>query len=340
VAGRRADLEVIPTLAVSDLTVRFRTPHATVHAVNGVSFTLDRGRTAAIVGESGSGKSVTCLSLIRLLPRSAQVTGSVRLDGQELLTLGESDIRRIRGKDIGLVYQDPMAALNPVRTIGAQVCEPLRLHLGLSKRAARERAAELLATVGIPAPARQLGSYPHEFSGGMRQRVVIAMAIACEPRVLLADEPTTALDVSVQAQILELLKKLTTEMSISLILISHDLSVVAGLADDVMVMYGGYLVEHGEALGVFEQPRHPYTAGLLASIPDMAPDPEAELIGIPGQPPDMRALPSGCVFRPRCTHAFAACEERPALQDRGPAHRAACWLGPEVSLDRTGRGAA
>jgi oligopeptide/dipeptide ABC transporter ATP-binding protein len=174
----------------------------------------------------------------------------------------------------------------------------------------------------------------------MRQRVVIAMAIACEPRVLLADEPTTALDVSVQAQILELLKKLTTEMAISLILISHDLSVVAGLADDVMVMYGGYLVEHGEALGVFEQPRHPYTAGLLASIPDMAPDPEAELIGIPGQPPDMRALPSGCVFRPRCPHAFAACEERPALQDRGPAHRAACWLGPEVSLDRTGRGAA
>jgi oligopeptide/dipeptide ABC transporter ATP-binding protein len=331
---------VTATLAVSDLTVRFRTQRATVHAVNGVSFTVDRGRTVAIVGESGSGKSVTCLSLLGLLPRSAQVSGSVQLEGRDLLTLGPTDIRRVRGKEIGLVYQDPMAALNPVRTIGAQVCEPLRLHLGLSRRAARARAVELLGTVGIPAPARQLRSYPHEFSGGMRQRVVIAMAIACEPRLLLADEPTTALDVSVQAQILELLKKLTTEMGISLVLVSHDLSVVAGLADDVLVMYGGYLVEQGDALGMFEHPGHPYTAGLLASIPDMAPDPEAELAGIPGQPPDGRSVPAGCVFRPRCPHAFGACEQRPPWQDRGPAHRAACWLGPEVNLDQTGRGAA
>jgi oligopeptide/dipeptide ABC transporter ATP-binding protein len=329
------------TLAVSDLTVRFQTEEATVHAVNGVSFSVDPGRTVAIVGESGSGKSVTCLSLLRLLPRSAQVSGSVQLDGRELLTVSEGEIRRVRGQGIGLVYQDPMAALNPVRTIGAQVCEPLRLHLGMSRRAARARAEELLATVGIPSPQRLLGSYPHEFSGGMRQRVVIAMAIACEPRLLLADEPTTALDVSVQAQILELLKQLTGQLGISLVLVSHDLSVVAGLADDVLVMYGGYLVEQGQATQIFERPAHPYTAGLLASIPDTAPDPDAELIGIPGQPPDMRAVPAGCVFAPRCPHAFDACEQRPALSERGQAHRVACWLGPEVSLaDRTGSGAA
>jgi oligopeptide/dipeptide ABC transporter ATP-binding protein len=288
------------TLAVRDLSVRFTVEHATVHAVNGVSFSVQRGQTVAIVGESGSGKSVTCLSLLRLLPRSAQVAGSVQLEGRELLTLSETDIRKVRGRGIGLVYQDPMAALNPVRTIGAQVAEPLRLHLGLSRRAAAERAAELLATIGIPAPRQQLKAYPHEFSGGMRQRVVIAMAIACEPKVLLADEPTTALDVSVQAQILELLKRLTTELGISLVLVSHDLSVVAGLADDVLVMYGGFQAEQGDALQIFEHPAHPYTAGLLASIPDTAPDPDAALVGIPGQPPDMRAVPAGCVFAPRC----------------------------------------
>ena len=335
-----------PTLEVTDLNVRFAIGHGGaddggVHAVNGVSFAVERGQTVAIVGESGSGKSVTCLSLLRLLPRNARVTGSVRLEGQELLSLSETDIRRIRGRGIGLVYQDPMAALNPVRTIGAQVAEPLRLHLGLSRRAAAERAAELLGTVGIPSPRQQLKAYPHEFSGGMRQRVVIAMAIACEPKVLLADEPTTALDVSVQAQILELLKNLTTELGISLVLVSHDLSVVAGLADDVLVMYGGFLAEQGDALEIFERPAHPYTAGLLASIPDTAPDPDAELVGIAGQPPDMREVPPGCVFAPRCGYAFDPCGQRPPLEQRGPAHRAACWLGPEVNLgERIGRGAA
>jgi oligopeptide/dipeptide ABC transporter ATP-binding protein len=312
-----------------------------VHAVNGVSFSVGRGQTVAIVGESGSGKSVTCLSLLRLLPRSARVTGSVQLEGRELLTLSEAEIRKIRGSGIGLVYQDPMAALNPVRTIGAQVAEPLRLHLGLSRKAAAERAAELLATVGIPSPRQQLRAYPHEFSGGMRQRVVIAMAIACQPKVLLADEPTTALDVSVQAQILELLKNLTTELGISLILVSHDLSVVAGLADDVLVMYGGYLAEQGDAVQVFEHPAHPYTAGLLASIPDTAPDPDAPLTGIAGQPPDMRTMPAGCAFAPRCPHAFERCAQRPPLEERGPSHRAACWLGPEVNVgERVGLGAA
>jgi peptide/nickel transport system ATP-binding protein/oligopeptide transport system ATP-binding protein len=329
------------TLTVTDLNVRFSTEHATVHAVNGVSFSVERGQTVAIVGESGSGKSVTCLSLLRLLPRSAQVTGSVQLDGRELLTLSEQEIRKVRGRGIGLVYQDPMAALNPVRTIGAQVAEPLRLHLGLGRREAAERAADLLGTVGIPAPRQQLKAYPHEFSGGMRQRVVIAMAVACQPQVLLADEPTTALDVSVQAQILELLKNLTAELGISLILVSHDLSVVAGLADDVLVMYGGFLAEQGDAVRVFEQPAHPYTAGLLASIPDTAPDPDAPLIGIAGQPPDGRSVPVGCVFQPRCPHAFERCGQRPPLEDRGPSHRAACWLGPEVNLgERLGSGAA
>ena len=329
------------TLTVTDLSVRFEVEHATVHAVNGVSFAVQRGQTVAIVGESGSGKSVTCLSVLRLLPRSARVTGSVQLDGRELLTLSEPEIRKVRGQGIGLVYQDPMAALNPVRTIGAQVAEPLRLHLGLSRRAAAERAAELLGTVGIPSPRQQLRAYPHEFSGGMRQRVVIAMAIACEPRVLLADEPTTALDVSVQAQILELLKNLTTELGISLVLVSHDMSVVAGLADDVLVMYGGYLAEQGDAVQVFEHPAHPYTAGLLASIPDTAPDPDAPLTGIAGQPPDMRTMPAGCVFAPRCPHAFGRCAQQPPLEDRGPSHRAACWLGPEVNVgERVGLGAA
>jgi oligopeptide/dipeptide ABC transporter ATP-binding protein len=329
------------TLAVRDLTVAFRSERSVTHAVNGVSFSLERGKTLAIVGESGSGKSVTCLSLLGLLPRSAQVSGSVELDGRDLLTLSPAELRKVRGRGIGLVYQDPMAALNPVRTIGAQVSEPLRLHMGLSRRAAATRAAELLATVGISSPERHLRSYPHEFSGGMRQRVVIAMAIACEPKVLLADEPTTALDVSVQAQILELLKKLTSDLGISLVLVSHDLSVVAGLADDVMVMYGGFLAEQGDALQIFEHPAHPYTAGLLASIPDTAEDPAAPLVGIPGQPPDMRSVPEGCVFQPRCPHAFDKCAQRPPIDVRGPSHRAACWLGPEVNVaGRSGRGAA
>jgi oligopeptide/dipeptide ABC transporter ATP-binding protein len=332
---------VTTTLAVRDLTVRFRTGQSVVHAVNGVGFSVDRGQTIAIVGESGSGKSVTCLSVLGLLPSTAEVSGSVRLEGRELLTLREAEARRVRGKDIGLVYQDPMAALNPVRTIGAQVCEPLRLHLGMGRRAARNRAAELLATVGIPSPERQLRSYPHEFSGGMRQRVVIAMAIACEPKVLLADEPTTALDVSIQAQILELLKSLTTELKLSLVLVSHDMSVVAGLADEVLVMYAGLVAEQGDALQVFEHAAHPYTRGLLNSIPDATPDPDAPLLGIPGQPPDMRTVPDGCPFMPRCSYAFDKCAQRPPLDALAGDHSAACWLAGEVDhAEQTRRGTA
>src|ERR1051325_6560596 len=267
-------------LEVTDLRTHFFTREGVVHAVDGVSLAVDAGKTLGLVGEAGCGKSVTALSIMRLLPTPPAriVSGSIRFDGRELTTLSERELEDVRGSQIGMVFQDPMTALNPTLTIGTQITEVLERHLALEGAAARGRAAELLDEVGIARAKERLDDYPHHFSGGMRQRVVIAMAIACEPRLLIADEPTTALDVTVQAQILELLKKLTTEMAISLILISHDLSVVAGLADDVMGMYGGYLVEHGEALGVFEQPRHPYTAGLLASIPDMAPDPEAELV--------------------------------------------------------------
>jgi oligopeptide/dipeptide ABC transporter ATP-binding protein len=329
---------VTSPLVVRDLKVRFHVDHAVVNAVNGVSFSLERGKTLAIVGESGSGKSVTCLSLMRLLPPSAEVSGSVLLDGRDLLTLRDSEVRKVRGKDIALVYQDPMAALNPVRTIGAQIREPLRTHLGLSRRQADARAAELLGLVGIPAPQRQLRSYPHEFSGGMRQRAVIAMALACNPKVLLADEPTTALDVSVQAQILELLKRLSEELGISLVLVSHDMSVVAGLADEIAVMYGGHVVEHGETVQLFDQPAHPYTRGLLASIPDATADPDAPLIGIPGQPPDLRRLDRGCIFRQRCTFTVSTCAEAsPPLEIRHSGQRAACWVDVDTV---TGQGAA
>ena len=330
-AARRPEAVVPSPLVVRDLTVRFHLDHAVVHAVNSVSFSLQRGKTLAIVGESGSGKSVTCLSLMRLLPSSAQVSGSVLLDGRDLLTLREADVRKVRGKDIALVYQDPMAALNPVRTIGAQIREPLRTHLGLSRRAAQARAAELLGMVGIPEPHRQLRSYPHEFSGGMRQRAVIAMALACDPKILLADEPTTALDVSVQAQILELLKRLTEQLGIAMVLVSHDMSVVAGLADEIAVMYGGHVVEHGDTLQLFERPAHPYTRGLLASIPDSADDPDAPLVGIPGQPPDLHRLPQGCIFRPRCAYAVTTCAQTaPPLELRSGGQRAACWVDVEA----------
>lgn len=249
-----------------DLTVRFRTGHGYVDAVKGISLAVNAGRTLGIVGESGSGKSATCLSILGLHPHGTEVGGEIRFAGQDLLRLPEKALRGIRGKDIGLVYQDPMAALNPVRPVGSQLREPLRVHLGMNRRQADERAAELLARVGIASPRQQLKAYPHQFSGGMRQRIVIAMALACEPSLLLADEPTTALDVSVQAQVLDLLRDLSDELGIALVLVSHDLSVVAGLADDVAVMYGGEVVENAPASRIFAHPEHEYTAALLASV--------------------------------------------------------------------------
>ena len=297
-----------------------------MHAVNNVSFSLDRGKVLALVGESGCGKSVTCLSMLRLLPPSASMRGRILLDGEDVLSCSEAKIRRIRGKQVALIYQDPMAALNPVRAIGGQVMEPLRLHLGLSRGAARQRSAELLARVGIPQPERALRAYPHELSGGMMQRVAIAMALAAEPAVLIADEPTTALDVSVQAQILELLKGLTAELGIALLLVSHDMSVVAGLADEVAVMYGGEIVERGDALDLFERAVHPYTIGLLASIPDSVDDPEAPFVAIPGAPPVLTNAPVGCPFKPRCDLAVDQCDQRPPMTEVGPGHVSACWV--------------
>lgn len=312
-------------LTVEDLRVRFHTERGAVYAVNGVTFSLHPGQVLAVVGESGSGKSVTCLSLMRLLPKSAEVSGRILFGDRNLLAMSEPEIRRVRGKEIGLVYQDPMAALNPVRTIGAQIREPLRLHLGQGRQEASRNSLELLSMVGIPSPERQLKAYPHELSGGMRQRVVIAMALACRPQILLADEPTTALDVSVQAQILELLRGLCTDLDISLVLVSHDLSVVAGLADEVAVMYGGFLVERADTVQLFDLPSHPYTLGLLASLPEATSDYEAVLSGIPGSPPDLREVPTGCVFRPRCPYAFEKCLERPTLAIQRGEHPTACW---------------
>jgi oligopeptide/dipeptide ABC transporter ATP-binding protein len=316
-----------PLLELRDLRVRFAVPGGTLSAVNGVDLVVRSGEAVGVVGESGSGKSATCLAILGLHPKGTQVSGSVLFQGRDLVALDDRAMRSVRGKQIGLVYQDPMAALNPVRSIGAQLREPLMLHQGMNRKQANERAAELLARVGIYNPTRQLKAYPHEFSGGMRQRIVIAMAVACQPPLLLADEPTTALDVSVQAQVLDLLAELTRDLGIALVLISHDLSVVSSVADRVAVMYAGRVVEQSAAIPLFEAPRHPYTAALLESIgevEDLAPD--ALLPTIPGAPPDLRALPPGCPFAPRCPRARERCvHEMPPLAADRPDRQVACW---------------
>lgn len=321
-----------PLLELKDLGVRFAVPGGTLSAVNGVDLVVRPGEAVGVVGESGSGKSATCLAVLGLHPKGTQVQGQVLFQGRDLLTLGDRAMRTVRGKQIGLVYQDPMAALNPVRSIGAQLREPLMLHLGMNRKQADDRAAELLTRVGIYNARRQLRAYPHEFSGGMRQRIVIAMAVACQPPLLLADEPTTALDVSVQAQVLDLLAELTRDLGIALVLISHDLSVVSSVADRVAVMYAGRVVEQATTVALFDQPRHPYTAALLESIvgvEELAPD--AELPTIPGTPPDLRRLPAGCPFAPRCPRRRERCDvERPPLAgpplEQDPRDRqAACW---------------
>lgn len=316
-----------PLLELRDLRVRFAVPGGTLSAVNGVDLVVRPGEAVGVVGESGSGKSATCLAILGLHPRTAQVSGSVVFQGRDLLTLSDRAMRSVRGREIGLVYQDPMAALNPVRSIGAQLREPLMLHQGMTRRQANERAAELLAQVGIYNPARQLAAHPHEFSGGMRQRIVIAMAVACRPPLLLADEPTTALDVSVQAQVLDLLAELTRDLGIALVLISHDLSVVSSVADRVAVMYAGQVVERSPAISLFEDPRHPYTAALLDSISEVDDlPPDALLPTIPGSPPDLRALPAGCPFAPRCPRAQEHCvREPPSLTPDLSDRDVACW---------------
>jgi oligopeptide transport system ATP-binding protein len=298
-----------------------------VRAVNTVSLEIEAGETLAIVGESGSGKSVMALSLLGLIPDPGKVDqGSIMFEGQDLLTLNNRSMRSIRGNRIGMVFQEPMSSLNPVVTIGKQVAEPFRLHRGMSKKRALEEATKLLAKVAIPDPANRLNAYPHEFSGGMRQRVMIAMALACGPKLIIADEPTTALDVTVQSQILALLKDLTREMDSALLLITHDLGVVARYADRVAVMYGGRIVETASASDLYRNPSHPYTEGLLASVPRLDEKSGTRLQPINGQPPNLAHLPEGCAFAPRCPHVFDRCRiEHPVLEPVASNHSSACF---------------
>ncbi|BDG62152.1 ABC transporter ATP-binding protein [Caldinitratiruptor microaerophilus] len=314
-------------LEIENLHVTFHTYAGEVQAVRGVDLTLREGESLAIVGESGSGKSVTMLSVMRLLPRNATVTGRIRFAGRDVLALRNSELRRVQGREIGMVFQDPMTSLNPTLTVGLQITESLRYHLGMGKREAEERAIELLKMVGVPAAESRLNQYPHQFSGGMRQRVMIAIALACQPRLLIADEPTTALDVTIQAQIMNLLKELKKKLNMSLILITHDLGIVAGMADRVMVMYGGQVVEQGPVRDIYYNSRHPYTWGLLRSVPRVHASRRERLESIPGSPPNLLAPPSGCPFHPRCRHAMVICEEEaPQLQEVRGEHRSACWL--------------
>jgi oligopeptide transport system ATP-binding protein len=319
----------VPLLSVRDLCVSFKTDDGLVEAVRGVSFDLMRGETLGIVGESGSGKSVTNLALMGLIPRPPGVIGggTAMLEGKDLLTMSTSELMSIRGRRIGMIFQDPMTALNPLMTVGQQLTEVTRRHLGLSATEADRRAAEMLEMVGISSPGARLRDYPHQFSGGMRQRVMIAMALSCEPDVLIADEPTTALDVTIQAQILELLADLQKRRGTSIILITHDLGVVAGVCDRVMVMYAGRVVERADVRPLFAQPRHPYTLGLLRSLPRLDRDHSQQLDAIAGQPPDMTRVPPGCSFRPRCPLAVEKCAtDDPPLREVSQDQISACWF--------------
>ncbi len=320
-------------LNVRHLETRFFTPAGVVKAVNGVSFQVQPGETLGIVGESGSGKSISMLSLLRLLPMPpGKVTGgSAEFEGRDLLKLSDRQLRRLRGNEIAMVFQDPMTSLNPVLTIERQLVEAIRLHLGFGKRAARARAIELLEQVGIPGAQQRLGDYPHQFSGGMRQRVTIAMGLACNPKLLIADEPTTALDVTIQAQIVELVKRLKAELGMAVIWITHDLALLAGLAERIAVMYAGQLVEVAPLQALYANPRHPYTIGLLQSIPRLD-GRQSRLQPIEGVPPDLIDYPSGCPFVARCPFAIDRCHrEDPPLAslDETPGHEVACWVQPQ-----------
>ncbi len=327
----------VPILEVEGLRTIFRFRGGSIHAVNGVSFNLASGELLGVVGESGSGKSVTMMSLMKLLPMPPAeiVSGSVKLAGRELLQMDARDMLEVRGGDVGFIFQDPMTALNPVFTVGYQIMEPLRAHLSLGKREARARAVELMTLVGIPSPAERIDDYPHQFSGGMRQRVMIAIALACNPKVLIADEPTTALDVTIQAQIVELVKSLRRELGMGIIWITHDLGVVAGIADRVIVMYGGLIVEHAPVDALYASPQHPYTRALLATLPRADEDEPGRLKSISGQPPHLTAPPASCPFAPRCTHAFDRCRaENPPLIPIGGRHDVACWWDIERGAPR------
>jgi oligopeptide/dipeptide ABC transporter ATP-binding protein len=321
-------------LIVTDLSVSFRSEDGPVRAVRGVSFELSPGRVLGVVGESGSGKSVTSLAVMGLLPGSATVSGSVRVRGRELLGLSERELMSVRGREVAMIFQDPMSSLNPVYSVGWQLVEAIRAHQDMDKDKAWDRAVQLLEIVGIPEARQRAKNYPFEFSGGMRQRVVIAMAMANDPDVIVADEPTTALDVTVQAQVLEALRTVQERTRAAIVLITHDLGVVAGMADDVMVMYAGKAVEMGTAEEVFYNPRMPYTIGLLGSLPRLDASGESRLRPIPGSPPSLVNLPPGCPFSARCPMARQRCfEEEPDLRVIGGSHRAACHYSEELAGD-------
>ena len=326
-----------PVLDVRGLKTVFRTRGGLIHAVNDVSFSLRPGELLGVVGESGSGKSVTMMSLLGLLPSppAQNAGGQVMFEGKDLLKVSAPELRAVRGGRIGFIFQDPMTSLNPVFTVGYQIMEPLRKHMGLDKERARKRAAELLDLVGIPDAARRLKDYPHQFSGGMRQRVMIAIALACDPKVLIADEPTTALDVTIQAQILELVRDLRQKLGMAIVWITHDLGVIAGIADRVMVMYGGQVVEMAPVKELFARPRHPYTQALLQTIPSLHGPRGDRLRTIDGQPPILRKAPSACPFMSRCRHAVPMCGlENPARRTLTPGHDVACHRAEELAIVR------
>ena len=316
-------------LSVKGLETQFKTPEGTVHAVNGVSFELHEGETLGVVGESGCGKSVTMLSCLRLIasPPGKIVAGEANFHGKDLLKISEEEIRQVRGAQIAMVFQDPMTSLNPVMTIGKQLAEPLQLHLNMTAEQARKRSIELLSLVGIPNAGDRLKDYPHQYSGGMRQRVMIAMALSCNPQILIADEPTTALDVTIQAQIVELVKRLRSELGMAIIWITHDLGVVASIAHRVFVMYGGLIIEESEVKELYANPKHPYTLGLLGSLPKLDSLERTRLFSIEGMPPILYQKPQSCPFAPRCLWVTEKCwQETPQLETVGPDHRVACWV--------------
>ncbi len=321
----RAPADVL--LKVDDLRTQFFTRDGIVKAVDGVSFELKRGETLGIVGESGCGKSVTALSIMRLVPQPPGkiATGTIMFNGDDLLKMSDQQIRAVRGNQIAMIFQDPMTSLNPVLTIGRQISESLELHMRMTRRQARLRSVELLTLVGIPGPERRVDDYPHQFSGGMRQRAMIAMALSCNPQLLIADEPTTALDVTIQAQILDLIGNLRREFDTAVMMITHDLGVVAGVADKIIVMYAGNIIESGTTEEIFDNPRHPYTLGLLNSVPRLDVSRDHRLIPIEGLPPDLIDPPKGCRFAPRCPYMIEQCNAAlPELRPVAPDHRAAC----------------
>ena len=327
-------------LEIEDLRTHFATADGLVKAVDGVSLRIKQGKTLGVVGESGCGKSITALSIMRLIERPGRiVSGSIKFDGQDLLAMREEDMRDVRGNQISMIFQEPMTSLNPVYTCGEQIAESVMTHTGSSHRQGIERAIDMLGQVGIPDPKRRAGEHPHQLSGGMRQRVMIAMALSTNPELLIADEPTTALDVTIQAQILELMKALREKNRMAIMLITHDLGVVAEMSDDVAVMYAGKIVEASDVVTVFDRPHHPYTRGLIASIPRMG-EKREKLEVIKGVVPNPLNLPSGCLFKRRCPYAMPICDTRPPLRSVGDGHVSRCWLAPDLGKPEIGENAS